>query len=84
MIVNITTIDDDVPEDVESFTATLSNAMPFSAVVISQPQAIINIENNDGKANNVCILSLFLPLVEIIIIDNKVMVTIYCTTVLYC
>lgn len=59
MIVNITTIDDSDPEDAESFTATLSNAMPFSAVVISHPQAIVNIENNDGKADNDCILSFF-------------------------
>lgn len=54
MIVNITTIDDSDPENFESFTATLSNAIPLSVVVISQPQAIVIIEHNDGEVAHDC------------------------------
>lgn len=47
--VSVVTIDDSDAEPSESFTATLSNPSPSSVVVISEPQATVNIADNEGK-----------------------------------
>ena len=47
--VSVQTIDDSSSEGAESFTATLSNASPSDVVAITQPQATVNIADNDGK-----------------------------------